>query len=115
ADSQTRADIARAFEDAVVDTLVIKCRRAVRECGVDTLVLAGGVSANRHLQRKMAASMEREGARVFYPRNEFCPDNGAMIAYAGARRLLAGQRDDSASPVRPRWSMAELQPPGSAA
>ena len=108
ADSQTRADIARAFEDAVVDTLVIKCRRAVRECGVDTLVLAGGVSANRHLQRKMASSMQREGARVFYPRNEFCTDNGAMIAYAGWQRLCAGQHEPLAFGATPRWPMEGL-------
>ena len=108
ADSQTRADIARAFEEAVVDTLVIKCRRAVRDCGVNTLVLAGGVSANRHLQQKMQSAMRKEGVQVFYPRNEFCTDNGAMIAYAGYQRLRAGQQEPLAFSVMPRWPMDTL-------
>ncbi len=105
---QTKADIARAFEEAVVDTLVIKCRRAVRECGAATLVLAGGVSANRHLRERMQAAMKREGTRVFYPRTEFCTDNGAMIAYAGWQRLRAGAREPLGFGARARWPMDTL-------
>lgn len=105
---QTRADIARAFEDAVVDTMVIKCRRAVRDCNCMTLVLAGGVSANRHLRERIKESMDKEGVEVFYPRPEFCTDNGAMIAYAGWQRLRAGQGDDLRFGARPRWPLEEL-------
>ncbi|MDR8263186.1 tRNA (adenosine(37)-N6)-threonylcarbamoyltransferase complex transferase subunit TsaD, partial [Acinetobacter baumannii] len=82
-DEQTRADIARAFEDAVVDTLMIKCRRALEQTGFKRLVMAGGVSANRTLRAKLAEMMQKRGGEVFYARPEFCTDNGAMIAYAG--------------------------------
>ena len=75
---QTRADVARAFEEAVVDTLLIKCRRAVRQVGVRTLVLAGGVSANRRLRARMDEMMQAEGGRAFYPRPHLCTDNGAI-------------------------------------
>jgi tRNA N6-adenosine threonylcarbamoyltransferase len=105
---QTRADIARAFEDAVVDTMVIKCRRAVRECNSQTLVLAGGVSANRRLREQLKHSMDKEGVELFYPRPEFCTDNGAMIAYAGWQRLRAGQSDDLSFGARPRWPLEQL-------
>jgi len=105
---QTRADIARAFEDAVVDTMLIKCRRAVRECNSKTLVLAGGVSANRHLRERMQQAMEKEGVELFYPRPEFCTDNGAMIAYAGWQRLKAGQAETLKFGARPRWPLEEL-------
>ncbi len=107
---QDKCDIARAFEEAVVATLVIKCRRALKQEGLDTLVMAGGVSANRNLRASLQAALAKQRARVFYPAPEFCTDNGAMIAYAGAQRLLAGQRDGEALPVRPRWPMAELPP-----
>ncbi|TGD72494.1 tRNA (adenosine(37)-N6)-threonylcarbamoyltransferase complex transferase subunit TsaD [Mangrovimicrobium sediminis] len=103
-------DIARAFEDAVVDTLVIKCRRALRQEGLKTLVIAGGVSANRNLRASLTEALARERARVFYPAPRFCTDNGAMIAFAGAQRLAAGQRDDADTAVRPRWPMEELPP-----
>ena len=107
-DSRARADIARAFEDAVVDTLLIKCRRALKQTGLKTLVIAGGVGANQALRARLSG-LERElGASVFYPRLEFCTDNGAMIAYAGACRLEAGQRQDLAVEVKPRWSLEEL-------
>lgn len=105
---QTRADIARAFEDAVVDTMVIKCRRAVRECNSQTLVLAGGVSANQRLRARIRHSMDKEGIEVFYPRTEFCTDNGAMIAYAGWQRLRSGQGDGLGFFARPRWPLEEL-------
>lgn len=107
---QDRCDIARAFEEAVVATLVIKCRRALRQEQLDTLVMAGGVSANRNLRATLERALAKENARVFYPAPAFCTDNGAMIAYAGAQRLLAGQVDSEESRVRPRWPMAELPP-----
>ncbi len=105
---QTRADIARAFEDAVVDTLSIKCRRAVRECAINTLVLAGGVSANRHLRRRIDAMMQAEGGVARYPRPQFCTDNGAMIAYAGCLRLMAGESEPLRFSVQTRWPMETL-------
>ncbi|WP_293644726.1 tRNA (adenosine(37)-N6)-threonylcarbamoyltransferase complex transferase subunit TsaD [Thiolapillus sp.] len=104
-------DIARAFEDAVVDTLTIKCRRAIRESGVKTLVLAGGVAANQHLREKMNQMMSAEGGNAFYPRLDFCTDNGAMIAYAGWQRLRAGESVGLAFQARPRWSLMELHVP----
>ena len=103
-----KADISRAFEDAVVDTLAIKCRRAVREAGVKTLVLAGGVGANRRLRHRIAEIMEAEGGRAFYPSPEFCTDNGAMIAYAGWQRLQAGQEQPLLFGAQPRWSLEAL-------
>jgi N6-L-threonylcarbamoyladenine synthase len=105
---QTRADIARAFEDAVVDTLLIKCRRAVRQTGIKTLVMAGGVSANRRLREKIGEMMRKEGGSAYYPRPEFCTDNGAMIAYAGCQRLLAGQHEPLEFSARSRWPMDTL-------
>ena len=105
-----RCDIARAFEDAVVATLVIKCRRALRQEALKTLVIAGGVSANTHLRTALEKALAKENARVFYPAPMFCTDNGAMIAYAGAQRLQAGQVDDADTRVRPRWPMEELPP-----
>jgi N6-L-threonylcarbamoyladenine synthase len=108
ADRQTRADIARAFEEALVDTLVIKCRRAVREAGVNSLVLAGGVSANQRLRETMNRAMAREQVRTFYPRPVLCTDNGAMIAYVGCQRLLAGQQEPLHIQARARWAMESL-------
>jgi len=109
---QDRCDIACAFEEAVVSTLVIKCRRALKQEQLKTLVMAGGVSANRNLRASLGAALAKERARVFYPAPEFCTDNGAMIAYAGAQRLQAGQCDGAATAVRARWPMAELPPLG---
>jgi N6-L-threonylcarbamoyladenine synthase len=107
---QDRCDIACAFEEAVVATLVIKCRRALRQEGLKTLVIAGGVSANTNLRSTLREALKKEGARVFYPAPLFCTDNGAMIAYAGAQRLQAGQVDEADARVRPRWPMEELPP-----
>jgi N6-L-threonylcarbamoyladenine synthase len=112
-DAQARADAARAFEEAVVDTLLIKCRRALAASGVRTLVVAGGVGANRRLRARLLAMGEREGVRVVYPRVEFCTDNAAMIALLGHLRLAAGQSDDLAIRARARWPMTELAPPAS--
>lgn len=107
---QTRADIARAFEEAVVDTLVIKCRRALRETGHRRLILAGGVSANRRLRAAMDAAIAAEGAETHYPRPALCTDNGAMIAYAGWQRLRAGQSEPLAFKPVARWPLEELPP-----
>jgi N6-L-threonylcarbamoyladenine synthase len=130
---QTRADIARGFEDAVVETLAIKCGRALQQTGARTLVVAGGVGANLRLRARLqtlvgapsganpsfakgkAQSFAPEGAptgggRVCFPRPAFCTDNGAMIAFAGALRLQAGQHEAPAVTVTPRWDMASLPP-----
>ena len=104
----TKADIARGFEDAVVDTLAIKCERALDEAGCDTLVVAGGVGANRRLRAKLVEMCAIRGGRACFPRPALCTDNGAMIAFAGALRLNAGQRDDASVHVTPRWDMATL-------
>ncbi len=105
---QTRADIALAFEQAVVETLTIKCRRALQQTGLKNLVIAGGVSANQSLRASLAAMLEKLGGQVFYARPRFCTDNGAMIAYAGCQRLLAGQQDGPAIQVQARWPMDRL-------
>lgn len=109
---QDKADIARAFEEAVVDTLMIKCRRAMEQTGQKVLVMAGGVSANKRLRQRLAEALAVKGVRVFYPRPEYCTDNGAMISFAGALRLAAGEQSDNlAIAIRPRWPLVELSPP----
>ncbi len=107
-DEQTKADIARAFEDALVDTLLIKSRRALDQTGFNRLVIAGGVSANKTLRNKLAELMAQRKGQVYYPRIEFCTDNGAMIAYAGMIHLKQQQYSDLAINVRPRWPLSEL-------
>jgi N6-L-threonylcarbamoyladenine synthase len=109
-DDQTCADIAHAFQAAVVDTLVIKCKRALEQTNMKTLVIAGGVSANKKLREELDASLAKIGAKVFYARHEFCTDNGAMIAYAGCQRLLAGQQEGLAINVKARWPLNTLSP-----
>jgi N6-L-threonylcarbamoyladenine synthase len=110
-----KADIARAFESAVVDTLVIKCRRALKQEGLTRLVMAGGVSANVRLRAVLEEKLAKDGSEVFYPALRLCTDNGAMIAYAGALRLAAGEVDGPDAEVRPRWPMTELAVPQPAA
>ncbi len=105
---QTRADIARGFEDAVVETLAIKCERALDAAGTDVIVVAGGVGANKRLRAKLQQMAERRGGRACFPRPSLCTDNGAMIAFAGALRLEAGQRNPPQVQVTPRWDMATL-------
>ncbi len=107
---QTRADIARGFEEAIVDTLAIKCRRALQATGAKRLVIAGGVGANKHLRRQLTEAGAADGFRVYFPRLDFCTDNGAMIALAGAIRLTAGQHQDQTVQVFPRWSLESLPP-----
>lgn len=107
---QTRADIARAFEDAVVDTLVVKCMRALEQTGDHRLVIAGGVSANETLRGRISAMGQEGGVEVFYPRPEYCTDNAAMIAYAGWCRLRVGEQEGLRFGVRPRWALTELKP-----
>ncbi|AZG74324.1 tRNA (adenosine(37)-N6)-threonylcarbamoyltransferase complex transferase subunit TsaD [Shewanella livingstonensis] len=107
-DDQTRANIARAFEEAVVDTLAIKCKRALKQTGYKRLVIAGGVSANTRLRETLAEMMTSLGGQVYYPRGEFCTDNGAMIAYAGLQRLRAGHIEGLAVKGQPRWPLDTL-------
>ena len=109
-DRRTVADIAWAFQDAAVDTLVVKCRRALQQTRRERLVVAGGVGANRLLRQRLNDMVEPLAAEVFYPRPELCTDNAAMIAYVGCKRLWAGEREPLEITVRARWSIADLQP-----
>ncbi|MDF1644563.1 MAG: tRNA (adenosine(37)-N6)-threonylcarbamoyltransferase complex transferase subunit TsaD [Pseudomonadales bacterium] len=109
-DGQTRADIAYAFEEAVVDTLAIKCRRAIQQTGISSLIIAGGVSANRSLRKKLEEMVVDENARLYFPRPEYCTDNGVMIAFAGCQRLLAGETSGLQFSAQPRWPIDELKP-----
>lgn len=104
--TQLHADIAWAFQDAVVDTLRIKCQRALKQACLNRLVIAGGVSANQQLRSVLKAQLP--AIEVFYARPEFCTDNGAMVAYTGCRRLLVGQCDDLAVTIKPRWPLEAL-------
>jgi N6-L-threonylcarbamoyladenine synthase len=115
-DEQLIADVAWAFQDAVADTLVLKCKRAMTQTGLSTLVMAGGVSANLELRARLEKVMRCRGVKVAYPQLAFCTDNGAMIAFAGALRMLKGNADrDLAIRARARWPLAELEPPLGAA
>jgi N6-L-threonylcarbamoyladenine synthase len=105
---QTKADISLAFEEAVVDTLKIKCRRALEQQHCSRLVIAGGVGANKRLRAALGEMVEQLAGNLYYPRIEFCTDNGAMIAQAGCLRLMAGERQPLEIDARARWSMQEL-------
>lgn len=105
-----RADVAEGVQCSIVETLTIKALRALEETGLDTLVVSGGVSANSSLRERLADAARRQGARVYYPRIEFCTDNAAMIAVAGLARLKAGQHDGLAIEARARWPLESLQP-----
>ncbi|MEI8605568.1 tRNA (adenosine(37)-N6)-threonylcarbamoyltransferase complex transferase subunit TsaD [Pseudoalteromonas sp. B160] len=108
-DQQTKADIAHAFQTAVIDTLVIKCKRALKQTGINRLVIAGGVSANIQLRAQLERVMQGMKGQVYYPRTEFCTDNGAMIAYAGMQRLKAGQFASLDMKTKPRWPIDSLE------
>ncbi|EIG25843.1 tRNA (adenosine(37)-N6)-threonylcarbamoyltransferase complex transferase subunit TsaD [Haemophilus paraphrohaemolyticus] len=107
-DDETRCDIAHAFQQAVVDTIIIKCKRALQQTGYKRLVMAGGVSANKQLRADLAEMMKSLVGEVYYPRPQFCTDNGAMIAYTGFLRLKHGEQTDLSVSVKPRWAMTEL-------
>jgi len=113
-DNETKADIAYEFQEAVTEVLTIKCMSALRETGLDNLIVSGGVGANAKLREKLNAATKRKLCKVSYPRLEFCTDNGAMIAFAGAMRLKAMQSNVDANysfSVKPRWNLSELQAP----
>ncbi len=114
ADEQTRADLARGFEDCVADTLVIKCERALEHTGFRSLVVAGGVGANLRLRAALQQAVQASGTALFFPRREFCTDNAAMIAYTGAARLADGRPAAGPLEVRARWPMSELRAPAHA-
>ena len=109
-DEQTVADIACGFQEAAIETLTIKCARALDETGHERLVVAGGVSANTLLRDRMSEMAQEKGVRVYYPRLEFSTDNGAMIAYARYLRLVGGQHDTLGFGVRARWEIDSLEP-----
>ena len=112
-DPQTKADIAYEFQEAVTEVLVSKCANALKKTGLNNLIVSGGVGANKRLRERLNAEAKRKGFHVHYPRLEFCTDNGAMIAFAGAMRLknLADDGGNHSFTVRPRWDLAELQKP----
>jgi N6-L-threonylcarbamoyladenine synthase len=107
-DENAMISIAHAFQDAIVDTLLIKCRRALQQLGLNRLVVAGGVGANRRLRSELCAVIRELKGEVYFPKPEYCTDNGAMVAYAGCLHLLQGQSDSTlAIDVRPRWPLTE--------
>ena len=105
ADPQSKADLAASFQAAAIDTLVLKCERALIQTGFRTLVVAGGVGANQLLRQRLEEMVPIVKAKVFYPRPEFCTDNGAMVAYAGYCHIARGEFDDLAVNVLPRWTL----------
>ena len=110
-DDQRRADIARGVQEAIIDVLCGKALRALEHTGLDALVVAGGVGANASLRERLARECAARGARVYFPRAEFCTDNAAMIALAGLMRLERGERSAPGLAVRARWPLSELRPP----
>ena len=111
---QNKADIAASFQEAIVDVLIAKASDAMSRTGMDQLVVAGGVGANRRLRERLAQKASAEAFEVFYPPLDLCTDNGAMIAYAGAQRLVAGAIQSRAFSVRPRWELEDLRRPATA-
>lgn len=107
---QDKADVALAFEEAVAQTLVIKCRRALEHTGLRTLIIAGGVSANQRLRMLLQDMVDARRSKLYYAQPRFCTDNGAMIAYAGCQRLLAGQHEGLAISAKARWPLESLPP-----
>jgi N6-L-threonylcarbamoyladenine synthase len=105
---QDKANIAAAFQQAVAETLSIKCKRAIQQTGIKRLVVAGGVSANKQIRASLREMVEQENSEIYFPRPEFCTDNGAMIAYAGCQRLLRGEQQGLEILARPRWPINEL-------
>ena len=103
--NQTKADIAHAFEQAVVDSLMKKCQRAIKLTGLNHLIIAGGVASNQTLRQRARQLFEPSGIKLFYPRPEFCTDNGAMVAYAGYRYLAQGKKTDLTIDVKARWPL----------
>lgn len=110
-DEQTKADIAHEFQEAVTEILTLKCMAALRETGLDNLIVSGGVGANKRLRERLNHATKRRLCHVHYPRLEFCTDNGAMIAFAGAMRMKSAQQSNHSFTVRPRWDLADLQAP----
>ncbi len=105
-----KADVARAVQEAIVETLTAKAVRALEQTGLDALVVCGGVGANRRLRERLVQALRGRGARVYYPRLEFCTDNAAMIAVAGLARLKAGEHDDLGIVARAQWPLDSLRP-----
>jgi N6-L-threonylcarbamoyladenine synthase len=105
-----KADVARAVQEAIVETLAAKAVRALEQTGLDVLVVSGGVSANQSLRARLAEVLDRRGGRVYYSRTEFCTDNAAMIAVAGLARLAAGQHDELSIQARAQWPLQTLPP-----
>ncbi|MFK5951197.1 MAG: tRNA (adenosine(37)-N6)-threonylcarbamoyltransferase complex transferase subunit TsaD [Methylococcales bacterium] len=105
---QDKADVAYAFQQATAETLSIKCKRALQQTGLKTLVIAGGVSANTKIRAELLKMTKKQQAILFFPRLEFCTDNGAMIAYAGCQRLMAGQVENLEIHCKPRWPINSL-------
>jgi N6-L-threonylcarbamoyladenine synthase len=105
---QDKADIAAGFQQAVVETLTIKCKRALEQTACKSLLIAGGVSANQLLRAHLKGMVAKLNAKLFYARPALCTDNGAMIAFAGCQRLKAGQQTPLSIQVRPRWPLVEL-------
>lgn len=108
---EVKADVGYEFQEAVTEVLTAKCMAALRETGLDRLIVSGGVGANRRLRERLNQATERKLCHVHYPRLEFCTDNGAMIAFAGAMRMQHAKTGNHAFTVRPRWDLAELQKP----
>ncbi len=106
---QTKADVAYAFQEAVVDTLTIKCKRALKQTGYKQLVIAGGVSANQQLREHLNELAKTTSLEVFYPQPKYCTDNGVMIAYAGLLRLKGGEQDGDGFSTVPRWPLGDLK------